>query len=55
MEPTKRNVVSMSAIFFDPLGIMSPVNVQFNIFFQTLCKSKVDWDEPLPSDRDEIN
>ena len=50
MEPTKRNVVSMSARFFDPLGIMSPVTVLLKIFFQTLCESKIDWDEPLPSD-----
>ena len=50
IEPTERNVVSMSARFFDPLGIMSPVTVLFKIFFQTLCESKIGWDEPLPSD-----
>ena len=33
MEPTKRNVFSMSARFFDPLDIMSPVTVLFTIFF----------------------
>lgn len=48
-QPTKRNVVSLSARFFDPLGIMSPVTVMFKIFFQKLCESKVDWDEPLPA------
>ena len=49
MEPTKGNAVSMSARFFDPLGIMSPVTVLFKIF-QTLCESRIDWNEPLPPD-----
>ena len=52
MEPTKRYVVGMSARFFDPLGIMSPITVMFKVFFQRLCKSKLDWDEPLPADLD---
>ena len=52
MEPTKRNVVGMSARFFDPLGIMSPITVMFKVFFQRLCKSKLDWDEPLPAGLD---
>ena len=29
VQPTKRNVVGMSAKFYDPLGIVSPVTVQF--------------------------
>ena len=36
-EPTKRSVVSISARFFDPLGIISPVTVLFKIFCQKLC------------------
>lgn len=47
VEPTKRNVVSMSAKFYDPLGIVSPVTILFKMFFQQLCKAKVDWDDPL--------
>lgn len=46
-EPTKRNVVSMTARFFDPLGIVSPVTISFKMFFQRLCEAKVGWDEPL--------
>ena len=46
-EPTKRNVVSMAARFFDPLGIVSPVTILFKIFFQQLCDAKVGWDDPL--------
>ena len=44
-EPTKRSVVSISARFFDPLGIISPVTVLFKIFCQKLCEAKVGWDE----------
>ena len=45
--PTKRDVVSITAKFFDPLGIVSPVIVQFKLLFQEMCKLKLEWDEPL--------
>ena len=47
IEPTKRHIISVTAKFYDPLGFVSPVIVQFKILFQELCSSKVDWDEPL--------
>ena len=47
VEPTRRNAVSLSARFFDPIGIVSPVIVLFKIFYQQLCAAKVGWDEPL--------
>lgn len=50
VEPTKRNVVSMSAKFYDPLGIVSPVTILFKIFFQQLCKAKIGWDDVLTGD-----
>ena len=50
LEPTKRTVVSMTARFFYPLGIVSPVTILFKMFFQQLCKAEVTWDEPLTGD-----
>ena len=50
LEPTKRNIVSLVGRFYDPLGFMSPVIVQFKMLFQTLCEAKLDWDEPLSGD-----
>ena len=47
IEATKRNVVSVAAKFYDPLGFLSPVIMEFKILLQELCTSKVDWDEPL--------
>ncbi|XP_028415550.1 uncharacterized protein LOC114538622 [Dendronephthya gigantea] len=44
---TKRNILSVAAKFYDPLGLISPVTLRFKQMFQELCKSKVDWDEPL--------
>ena len=35
-EPTKRSVVSATAKFFDPLGVISPVTVLFKMFAQQL-------------------
>ncbi len=47
LEPTKRHVVSIVGKFYDPLGFMSPVIIRFKMFFQELCESKVEWDQPL--------
>ena len=42
-----RNVVSIASRFYDPLKIVSPVTIQFKVFFQELCLAKVSRDEPL--------
>lgn len=47
LEPTKRHIVSIVGRFYEPLGFMSPVVIQFKILFQELCRAKLDWDEPL--------
>ena len=47
IEPTKRNVVSVTAKFYDPMGFLSPIITEFKIFLQELCRAKIGWDEPL--------
>ena len=47
LEPTKRNLVGITAKLFDPLGVVSPVVVLFKMFCQQLCEAKVGWDDPL--------
>lgn len=46
-EPTKRNIISLASRIYDPMGIISPVTVQFKILAQTLCRAKLGWDEEL--------
>ena len=50
LEPTKRNVLSLLASLFDPLGLISPVTVSMKILFQEICSSRFDWDETLTDD-----
>ena len=47
LEPTKRNILSLLASLFDPLGLISQVTVSMKILFQEICSSKLDWDETL--------
>ena len=42
--PTKRDVLSFTASFFDPLGLTNPVIVRLKILFQQICISKIGWD-----------
>ena len=35
--PTKRNVVSVAAKFYDPMGFLSTIIIEFMIFLQELC------------------
>ena len=46
-EATKQQIVSVASRFYDPLGLISPVTIQFKMLFRDLCLSKVGWDEPL--------
>lgn len=47
IEATKRHIVSVASKFYDPLGFISPVTIQFKMLFRDMCVSKVGWDEPL--------
>ena len=50
LTPTKRNIIGFASRFYDPLGFLAPVIIQLKVFFQELCKSKLSWDDPLPSE-----
>ena len=41
------NLRKFPSKFYDPLGVISPITIQFKILFQELCKEKRDWDDPL--------
>ena len=44
MHFTKRNVLKM---FFDPLGLISPIALQIKILFKEACALKYTWDNVL--------
>ena len=45
--PTKRNLQSVLASMFDPLGIISPVIVRMKMLFQELCRDSIGWNDEL--------
>ena len=45
--PTKTNVASATARFYNSLGVVSPVTILFKVFYQQLCKARFGWDETL--------
>ena len=49
MEQTKRNLLSVSASIYDPLGLIAPITARIKTIFQILCKDKLNWDEIIPS------
>ncbi|GBM20208.1 hypothetical protein AVEN_216634-1 [Araneus ventricosus] len=46
--PTKRNVLSVIAKLYDPLGLLGPVICEMKIFLQKLWLEKLSFDCPLP-------
>lgn len=46
---TKREVASIVASIFDPLGLISPVVILYKIFLQQLWLCGINWDDTLPS------
>ena len=45
---TKRNLLSVSASNFDPLGFVSPITAKIKTVFQMLWKGKLNMDDVIP-------
>ncbi|CAB4009873.1 Hypothetical predicted protein [Paramuricea clavata] len=50
MERAKRNLLSVSASIFDPLGLIAPITAIIKTIFQLLCKDKLNWNDIIPPD-----
>ena len=47
LDPTNRAIVSLVGRFYDLLGLLSPIVIQFKVFLQEMCGMKMGWDQPL--------
>lgn len=47
---TKRDILSVIAQIFDPLGILSPFIISMKLILQRLWLQRLSWDEELPSE-----
>nr|XP_044249363.1 uncharacterized protein LOC123002800 [Drosophila takahashii] len=48
LRATKRNILSVTARLFDPLGLLCPLVTRAKMLSQELWLRKLDWDESLP-------
>ncbi|XP_047504423.1 uncharacterized protein LOC125049318 [Pieris napi] len=47
---TKRVILSNTCKIFDPLGLISPCTIALKILLQRLWLLKLDWDDPVPTE-----
>ncbi|KAL0153566.1 hypothetical protein M9458_051180 [Cirrhinus mrigala] len=50
LEPTLRNVYSVLASQYDPLGYLIPFTTRAKVLVQDLWKNNLGWDDPITSD-----
>ena len=50
LKPTKRNILKMLSMFYDPTGIWQPVFINLKNVFWNICKQKILWEDELPID-----
>ena len=48
MKKTKRNLLKLSSMFFDPMGKICPIVLLLKVLFKSLCQDKHGWDEIIP-------
>ncbi|KAH9628959.1 hypothetical protein HF086_011226, partial [Spodoptera exigua] len=46
---TKRDLLSVIARIFDPMGLLCPIVVTMKVLLQRMWLDKLSWDQPLPS------
>jgi hypothetical protein len=44
---TKRNILSLLASQFDPMGWIGPIIIRMKMLFQEICRENLDWDVTL--------
>ena len=49
LEPTGRNILSIVASIFDPLGFLSHFTLKGKRILQDMCQQGIGWDDLLPS------
>ena len=49
LKPAKRNILRISTMFYDSIGFISPIILQFRLIFHKICAGKYNWDTELPS------
>lgn len=45
---TRRGILSIISSVYDPLGFLAPVILPAKLLLQELCRTKYDWDDPIP-------
>ena len=48
LDITKRHVLKVLAMFYDPIGLLQPIFINLKKLFRAICKQKLNWDELLP-------
>ncbi|XP_076248056.1 uncharacterized protein LOC143187713 [Calliopsis andreniformis] len=44
---TKRNILSLTASLFDPLGLLGPIIIRANVLLQIIWELQLNWDESV--------
>ena len=52
LAPTKRNILKVLSMFYDPIGVIQPIIVNLKLIFQEICriKPKLNWDDLVPDE-----
>lgn len=48
--PTRRGILSVVSSVYDPFGLAAPFLLPVKQLFQDLCRMKLQWDDPVPSE-----
>ena len=54
LAPTKRSILKITRMFFDPLGLILPIIIQSKLIFQKVWVAKFSWDSLLSTECREL-
>ena len=50
LQPTKRNILRIEGMFYDPHGLISPITLPIKFILQKLFELKFEWDTNIDTD-----